>query len=89
MDILEFIAVWSVVSVVVGLLLGRAIYLMGDDAPPLSKPGPAGDVLPADALTDDFNSPTGASHWSCPPIQNLIPGSRGSYRRAGSRRNLS
>ena len=47
MDIIGFIAVWAAISVAVGLLVGRAMYRMGDNAPPLAN---SGDLQPHDRL---------------------------------------
>ena len=53
MDIVEFLAVWAVVSVVVGLVVGSAMYRMGN-RDPVDDPGLIENVLPPEALADDF-----------------------------------
>ena len=53
MGIVEFLAAWAAISVVVALVVGSAMYRMGN-RDPINDPGLVEDVLATDALADDF-----------------------------------
>jgi len=52
MDIVEFIAIWTIISLVVGVLVGRAMFRL-DKNGSLADSGLIENILPSDFLADD------------------------------------